>query len=539
MTVLWRLSLTDKSLINDKNLVVIELIMSPNTLKNNKRIARNTLALYFRTFITMLVGLYTGRVMLQALGIENYGINNVVGGIVGFSGILTGSMGQGVSRFMTFSLGKDTLERQKVVFSTCVNAQIIIAIIVCLMLEVVGVWFLNYEANIPERRMVAANWVLQCSIFSLGIGLINSPFSGLIVAHEHMGIYAYMSIADVILRLSMCFAILYYGGDRLILLSLLGVLEGIGMTLFYNWYSRRCFQEARYHFKSFDKALYKEMISFSGWNLFGNSAWIFSTQGVNMLINVFFGVAFNAARGIAVTVNGAVQSFVGNFTVSFTPQITKSYAAGDIDYAVGLANKGTKFTWLLMYVFIVPVCCEADILLKLWLGTPPEWSAVFLRFAMFESLAVQFGQTLLNLIRADGRVKKYNLTVTAFAALVFPLTWFLYHLGAPVWSTYVIFIVVYGFLNIIRFITLRRLMDFSTRRFLNDCLWPCIIVSFTSFIIPLVLCYCMKPGVIRFLINVPIAVLWTTLCCTYLGLTKHEREFFIVKVKDVLVKIRR
>lgn len=510
-----------------------------DTLANNKRIAKNTIALYFRTFITMIVGLYTGRVMLQALGIDNYGINNVVGGIVAMSSLITGTMSQAISRYITYALGKGDKEHLKTMFSTSVNAQVVMSLIAVIVLEIGGLCFLNTVAQIPSGRENAAFWVFQCSLISLAIGLVSSPYNALLVAHERMGIYAYTSIAEVILKLAICFIIMTYRGDRLVLLAVLTVLVGLGMRVFYGWYCGKNFEEAHYSSKIFDKGLLKELTVFSGWNLLNNGAYIFATQGVNMLINVFFGVAYNAARGIANTVNSAVQSFVGNFTMAFSPQITKSYASGDKAYAIHLCNRGTKFSWLLMYIFIVPVCCEADTLLRLWLGKAPEWSALFLRFAMFESLSVCSGQNLFRLIQSDGNVKNYTVHAAITAGFIFPLTWIAYLLGTPVWLSYVIFIIDFLVLNLVRFYDLKKLMPFSIRQHIKDAIVPCLIVSVTSFIIPLVVCYYMNPDTIRFLVNVPISVLWTIICCILFGLTKNERNFFWDKAKLITAKLKK
>ena len=504
--------------------------------ENNRRIAKNTLALYFRTFITMIVGLYTGRVMLQALGVENYGINAVVGGIVGMSALITSTMSQAISRYITYALGKGEKEGLKTMFSTSISAQIVMALVVVLVLEVVGVWFLNSGANIPEGRMEAANWVLQCSIVSLIISLVGSPFGALIIAHERMAIYAYMSIVDVTLKLVICFVIMAYGGDRLILLALLQVAIAFGMQIFYGWYCGRNFEEAHYNPQVFDKGLMKELTAFSGWNLMNNGAYVFATQGVNMLINVFFGVVYNASRSVAMTVNGAIQSFVGNFTIAFSPQITKSYAAGDTSYAVHLVIKGTKFTWLMMYIFIVPVFMEADILLQLWLGEVPEQAALFLRFAMFESLAVSSGQNLFKLIQADGHVKKYTIHAAITAGFIFPLTWLSFYLGAPVWTAYLIFIIIFLIMNLVRFYALKRLMPFSIRQFMKDAIIPCLIVSVASFIVPIIVAYYMEQSVIRFFVNGTVSVLWTIVCCVLFGLTKNERFFFYDKAKLLINK---
>lgn len=506
---------------------------------NNKRIAKNTIALYFRTFITMIVGLYTGRVMLHALGVDNYGINNVVGSIVAMSSLITATMSAAISRYITYALGKGDKDQLKTLFSTSVNAQIVMSIIAIVVLEIGGLWFLNTVAQIPQGREMAAFWVFQCSLISLTIGLVSSPYNALLVAHERMGIYAYTSIAEAMLKLAICFIILAYGGDRLILLAILTVLVGLGMRIFYGWYCGKNFYEAHYSPKIFDKGLLKELTVFSGWNLLNNGAYTFATQGVNMLINVFFGVAYNAARGIANTVNAAVQSFVGNFTMAFSPQITKSYASGDKAYAIHLGNRGTKFSWLLMYIFIVPVCCEADTLLRLWLGKAPEWSALFLRFAMFESLAVCSGQNLFRLIQSDGHVKSYTIHAAITAGFIFPLTWIAYTLGAPVWLSYVIFIIDFVVLNLVRFYDIKKLMQFSIRQHIKEVIIPCVMVSITSFIVPLGICYYMNPGIIRFLVNVPICVLWTVVCCILFGLTKNERNFIWDKTKLAIERIRK
>lgn len=509
--------------------------MSDNS-SNNKRIAKNTIALYCRTFITMIVGLYMGRVLLHALGVDDYGINNVVGGIVAMSSLITATMSMAISRYITFALGKGDKCQLKTMFSTAVNAQIVMSFLAVVILEIFGLWFLRGGAQIPEGRGIAAFIVFQCSLVCLVIGLISSSYNSLIVAHEKMGVYAYASIVDAILKLLICFAISLYDGDRLIIYSFLHVAVVFFVQLFYAWYCGKNFEEAHYSIKVFDKRLLKELSVFSGWNLLNNGAATFATQGVNMLVNAYFGVAFNAARGIAIQVNTAVQGFVNNFTVAFSPQITKSYAAGDKEYAILLGNRGTKFAWLLMYVFIVPVCCEADTLLSLWLGDAPEWSALFLRFAMFESLAVCSGQNLFKLIQADGHVKNYTIHAAITAGLIFPVTWIAYIIGFPVWVSYAFFIVDFLLLNFVRFYDLKQLMPFSVRNHLCDAIIPCLIVSITSFSLPLIICHYMEQGIVRFLINVPLSILWTVVCCFIFGLSNKERHFFIDKA---LVTIKR
>lgn len=503
--------------------------------ERNKRIAKNTMMLYIRTFITMIVGLYTGRVMLEALGIDNYGIQNVVGGIVAFSSLIVGTTAAASSRYITYALGEGNLNKMRNVFTTVANVQIAMGFTAVVFLEIGGVWFLNCYANIPEVKMVAANWVLQCSILTTFIGLVSTPYNACIIAHERMSIYAWMSIIDAVIKLAICYIIMAYNKDRLILYSTLLAIVQIVMTIFYAIYSRLNFEEVRYQFK-IDKALLKEMASYSGWNLFGNTVWILNTQGINMLINVFFGVAYNAARGVATTVNGCVQGFVNNFTTAFTPQITKSYAAGDYSYCYRLVNQSSKITWFLMYVFIVPVCIESKTLLSLWLVKVPPMADVFLCFTMFESLAVSSSQNLFRLIQANGNVKRYTVEVSLYGFMVFPLTWIAYRLGAPVWSSYPIFIFIYFTLVVFRFKALERLTTYNWNSFVNEVFVPCIKVSIISFIIPLGITYYWAPSILRFFVMVPISVLNVALTIYIFGLSIEEKIFVKKKLQILIEK---
>lgn len=505
--------------------------MSDNS-SNNKRIAKNTIALYFRTFITMIVGLYTGRVMLQALGVENYGINSVVGGIVAMSALITGTMSVAIQRYLTYGLGKGDKEKLKLTFSTAVTTQIIMSAIVVLALETIGLWFLNSQAQIPDGRMYAANWVLQCSIVTLVVGLISTPYNAVIVAHERMSIYAYTSIAEAVLKLAICFAIMAFGGDRLILLAILQVAVGIGMRLFYGWYCGRNFEEARYSIKVFDKGLLKEITVFSGWNMFGNTSWILNTQGVGMLINVFFGVVYNAAQGVANTINSCIEQFVDNFTVAFNPQITKMYAGKDYSNCYRLVNRGSRFSWMLMLVFIVPVFIEADQLLALWLVEVPEMASLFLRFALFNSLALKFSQPLYTLIQAQGNIKRYTIEACLWGCIIFPITWLLYLAGAPVWSTYPVAIVVRFSITILRLISLKRLTSYQWKSFVTETAKPCLITFVLAFSLPLTIAFFWHESVLRFFILAPLSALWVGVICFGLGLEPNERKIIVDQIKN-------
>ena len=489
----------------------------------NKRIAKNTLMLYFRTFITMLVGLYTGRVMLAALGVDDYGIRNVVGGIVSMSSLITGAVSSTITRFITYALGEGDRQRMKLVFSTSVNVQIVMSLIAVVALELVGVWFLNAHAVIPEGRVTAAHWVLQCAILQLVLGLICSPYNAVIVAHEHMSIYAYMSIVDVLLKLGVCFAVMAYGGDRLIFLATLTVCIGLAMRVFYGWYCGRHFEEAHYDIRLFDKSFVREMSQFTGWYLAGNAVWVFNTQGLNMLINVFFGVAYNAARGVAMTVTSALSSFVHNFTAAFIPQITKSYASGDRNRLVVLMFQGTKIVWFLFILLIIPVFIEADVLLKLWLGEPPEHAVIFLRFALIESWSISISFALHNAILASGKLKRVQVRISVYTAFIFPITWLCFKFGAPAWTSYAVFILLNTTAKGFTISELRRIIDFPALSFMNKVVLRCAIVTTVAFILPAFVAMQMTHPLCRFLTVVPLSGLWTIVCVYIIGIDKSER----------------
>ncbi len=492
--------------------------------------------LYVRTFFTMIVSFWTSRLMLDALGIDNYGIKNVVGSIVGFSGLLTGAMSAAGSRFITYALGKGDINEMKEVFRSSFHVQILISIIVFLLLELLGVWFLNSEANIPGGRMYAANYVLQTAIFSLIVGLMTVPYNSLIIAHERMSLYAYMSIVEAGLQLGSVFCVLHSSFDKLILLSILQLICSIGTTLFYAIYSRRNFDEARLSLK-FNWKRIKEICSFSGWTYIGNATWIFNTQGLNMLVNVFFGVAFNASRGIAGTVNGCIQNFVNNFSMAFTPQITKSYAAGDENYCYLLVNRGTRITCMLQILFMAPVFMEAHNILQIWLVEVPPQSEIFLRFALIESFVLSMSGSLMKLIRANGKIKRIVLETSIFSCLVFPLTWASFKVGMPVWSSYPIMIIIYSILLLFYLHESSRLTTYNWRDFLRSVLKPTFAVILSSFIPTVIIYSFLEETLIRLFVMGPVIVLLTSFNIYIWGLDNSERQFVNNKLKSLKIKI--
>lgn len=512
--------------------------MNINTQQaNNKRIAKNTLLLYFRMIITMIVTLFTSRIVLDTLGETNYGIYNVVGGVVTMFSVLSSSLSGAISRFITYELGKKNLENLKLIFSTSVNIQIIMSIIIFLLCEVIGGWFLNEKMNIPSERMEAANFILHCSIITFVINLISVPYNATIIAHERMNVFAYISILEVSLKLLVAYLIYLSPFDKLKIYALLILSISAILRFIYSFYCKHHFEEANYNCKLFDKRVFKEMFSFAGWNLFGNTAYMLNTQGINMLINIFFGVTTNAARAIVVQVDTAIQQFVNNFMTAINPQITKSYAIGDYEYMYKLVCRGTKFSFFIMYIFVVPIVLEAETILKIWLNQVPADTTIFMRLVVISSLASLIGNSLYCAIQSTGHIKRYQVIVTLVGCLVFPLTWIAYKLGAPAYSTYIIYAILYFSLNFIRLSTLKRLMNFKVEYFIYNIFAKIGICAIVCFIMPGMIAYCMPPSITRFLLVCFSSILWSVGCIYFIGFDKVERDYFTIKIKNILKRI--
>lgn len=503
-----------------------------DTSANNKRIAKNTLLLYVRTLFIMLVTFYTSRVVLNTLGVTDYGIYNVVGGVVIMFSVISSSLSSSISRFIIYELGHGDFDRLKRIFTTSVNIQIGISLVTLVLAETFGVWFLNTKMNIPSERMGAANWVLQCSLVSFVINLISVPYNACIIAHEKMSAFAYISILEAVLKLTVVYMLLISPYDKLATYAVLLVIVALLIRLTYGQYCKRHFEESRYSFV-YDRPLVKEMTSFAGWSFFGNGAYMLNVQGVDMLINIFFGVTFNAARGIATQVQNAVMQFVNNFTVAVNPQITKSYAAGEMDYMYRLVCRGARFSYFLLLVFVVPIICEADYILRLWLKTVPEYVPVFLRLSFFGALMTLLGNSMLTAISATGNIRRYQIWITTVGCLVFPLTWMAFEFGAPPQATYVIYIVIYFLLNFVRLYISKGLLDFPVRLYLSDVILKVIIVSVVSFILPLLVVCNLDEGFLRLCVTCIVSVVSTASAIFILGLEKTER----IKILNKLITI--
>ena len=505
----------------------------PSSVSNNKRIAKNTLILYFRMLLTMGVSLYTSRVILEALGVADYGIYNVVGGIVAMFGILSGSLSSAISRFITFELGKGDFNRLKRIFSTSVNIQIILIAIIVVLMETIGLWFLNYKMVIPEGRLVAANWVFQFSVVTFAINLLSVPYNAVIVAHEKMSAFAYISIVDCTLKLIVAFVIAYNPFDRLVYYGVLIMIVGLINRSIYAIYSKRHFEEATYSFL-LDTDLMKEMFGFAGWNFLANGAYMLNTQGVNVIINIFFGVTVNAARGIAEQVNHAVQSFVSSFSTAINPQITKSFANGDKETAFDLVYKGAKYAFLLMLVLSLPILFETETILKLWLKKPPEYSISFVRWTILGTMTTTMGNTLLTLVLAHGNIKKYQIFITLFGVLPFPMTWLAFKLHFDVIYAYIIYFVVYYGLIYVRLYLVHDITGIPWKLYIKKVVFRTHVVCAASVLAPYYVVQMLTPSMLRLVITCVVSVISSCFFSFFLGMTKNERVSVISKVNKYI-----
>ena len=505
-----------------------------NTAQNNKRIAKNTLLLYVRMLFMMAVSLYTSRVVLHTLGVEDFGIYNVVGGVVAMFSVISGSLSAAISRFITYELGKGNKEKLTRIFSSSVTIQLGLGLIILILAEAIGVWFLNAKMTIPASRMYAANWVFQLSILTFIINLISVPYNAAIIAHEKMSAFAYISILEVVAKLIIVYMLLWSPFDKLIFYAILMASVALIIRFVYGYYCKRHFEECTYHF-IFDKELLKKMFGFAGWNFLGAGSSLLMTQGVNILINLFFGVTFNAARGIANQVDNAVQQFVNNFTTAVNPQITKSYASGDLLYMHKLVCVGSKYSLFLTWFFALPILLETNMILKIWLKNIPEYASIFLRLTLCISLISVISNTLVTSMLATGNIKRYQIIVGGLGMCVFPLSYIAYKFSLPVESAYIIHFLIFIMQLVCRLYLLRNMIKLNIRFFLKNVLIKDMNVILLSSILPLSIFILMQDSIHRLILIIISSIISNIVVIYFCGMTVYEKKMiqkYIIKIKE-------
>ncbi len=492
----------------------------------DKRIAKNTVFLYIRTLVIMFISLYTSRVILKALGVEDFGVYNAVAGVVSMFGVLSAALSISISRFITYELGKNhhDIERLQKLFSTSLNIQFFLSFIILIIGETVGLLFLNYKLNIPPDRLVAANWVWQCTLIAFIVNLLSVPYNASIIAHEHMSTFAYVSIFDAILKLGTCFVLFFLPWDKLIIYAILHVIVALLVRFIYVIYCKRNFSECQYILVK-DKSLAKEMFGFASFSFLNNTTNILNSQGLNILINIYFSVIYNAARGIATQVEGAIMQLVNNLTVAVNPQITKSYAIGDKDRVYNLVCQGTKYSYYLLLFFAIPVILETSYILHLWLVEVPYYAVTFTRLSLLGAMVKMLGNTGYTACMATGTIKRYSIWITSVGIMAFPLAWVAFSMGAPAEYAYYVFIVVYILVEIVRLMLMKQMLDFPISMFLREVILNIFIVTPIVLFLPILVYSQMNSGVIRFLTVLIISILSTLIGVYAIGLKKSERLF--------------
>ena len=495
---------------------------------NNKRIAKNTLLLYVRMLFGMLVSLYTSRVILQTLGVEDYGVYNVVGGVITMFTFLNSAMSSATSRYITFEIGKGNMEQLKKVFSTSLQIHAVIALLIVILGETVGLWFLMNELVIPVGRMDAAMWVYQCSIVSCVVGIMSVPYNADIIAHEKMSAFAYISVLESILKLAIVYLLVVLPFDKLKVYAVLVLMVGLLIRYIYTRYCHKHFEESHYIHR-IDKSLLKGMSSFAGWSFWGNLAAILYSQGLNMMLNIFFGPVVNAARGIAIQIQSVVQQFVYNFQMALNPQITKTYASGELDRMHSLMFRSARFSFMLLFFLSLPIMLETNYILTLWLGIVPENTVIFARIIIAISLIYTIANPCVIANQATGKVKVYQAVVGGLLLLILPISYIVLKMGAPAYSVFIVHFCVESVAQFARMYMLRNMIDLPLWSYVKNIYLPIMGVVLLSVVLPMLVYNNMQEGIIRLLTVGMTCVISVAITSLFVGMTRNERTFLIDK----------
>lgn len=488
----------------------------------SKRIAKNTCFLYIRMFLVMAVSLYTVRVVLRTLGVEDYGIYSAVGGIVTSLSFVTSVLASASQRFFSIDLGKNDLYSLKKTFSVMVFLYIIVALLILLIAETIGLWFLENKMTIPESRMDAAYWVFQCSIITFIISVVSSPYQALIIAKEKMNIYSIVGIVDVILKLILVYLLVFVDIDKLKLYSMLMVAVTISCQSVYALYSFCSYRETHLSLM-LDKNIVRSVLSFSTWSVFGSLSFICNSQGVNLILNVFFGPIVNAAYMIGNQIKTTVNLFSSNFYIAVRPTMIKEYATGNMAYVRKLVFFSTKAIFSLLFVIVFPISMEIDGILKLWLGEVGDYMVIFVRLMLVYAIIVSLSDPLTTIAQASGSVKKYYLQVDGFTLLTLPISYFAFQLGFSPEFVFVISIVIFLCAHFIRLHVVRNYMPLSISDYTISILVRIAIVVLVTFILSMLAVSWLSDSLISMIVSGLIEVLISAVSCYLFLLNKFER----------------
>jgi len=498
---------------------------------NSNRIAKNAVFLYFRSFLVLLISLYTSRVILRVLGVVDYGIYNVVGGVITMLGFLNQSMQATFQRYYNVEMGKGNDEGVREMFRTSLSTQVLLALLVVVLAETLGLWFVKHKLVIPEERMVAALWIYQVTIVSFIITVFCAPFGAIITAYERMGVFAIISVIDAVLKLLIVFLLEFIPYDSLIVYAVLLLLISFLNILFYVLYCKRKIPTTDIKL-NWDKASLKSMFSFSGWSLLGTLAQTLKTQGINIVLNMFFGPVVNAARGIASQVLHAVNHFIHSFQTSFRPQLTKSYASGDYDYMTKLYYSATKISYYLIFTISLPIILETPLILHLWLGdNVPEYTVVFTRLVLLTAFVSAFANPTSCIAYATGNIKWFSIIVSGLNLMILPIVYVFLKLGYGSVSALVVSLVMTILVQLTRIIVTSKITVLDLRDYFKNVVLPTTIYSLLCPCIPYLVHKMMAPGFLRLIVMCVISVAASLALAWLVGLNKYEKQLALSKLK--------
>lgn len=492
------------------------------TNQKYKRMAKNAGMLYIRMLLTMAVTLYTSRVVLQTLGVDDFGIYHVVAGFVTMLGFLNSAMSSATQRFLAFELGKAGDKDVRGIFSMSLNIHILIAVLVLILGETVGLWFVKNQLTIPAERMIAAEWVFHFALLSFMVTIVSVPYNALIIAHERMSVFAWVSIIDVMLKLLIVFMLAWFGMDKLTLYAVLSLAVVFIIFMVYRSYCKSRFTESRFRLY-WDKQLFNIMLSYTGWNLWGNIAGVMSGQGVNVLLNIFFGPSVNAARAIAMQISGALNSFVQNLQAAINPQIIKSYAAGDMSYMHRLVCYGAKYNFFVLLLLSLPVLNNVEEILSVWLGVVPEGTAIFAQLVICTILIDSLSPSLMTAAQATGHIKLYQFVVGGILLLNVPASYIILKAGGAPQTVFYVAIILSVIALLARIQLISKLVNMKKSKYIADALVPVASVSALVFVINTFVDSHFTVSLLGFLLSVVTSGVLVVIAVLIVGLKQSER----------------
>lgn len=502
-------------------------------LQQNGRIARNTLMLYFRMALIMLVTLYTSRVILNALGVVDFGIYNVVAGVVVLFSFLNSALMNASQRYLSIAVENNETNSIQDVFSSCMMLHLLLCVILIVLAETVGLWFLNEKLSIPSERLTAANWVYQSAVLSTCINVIRVPYHSMIIAEEDMSFFAYLSIVEAILKLTIAYIITVFAYDRLISYSILLLIVTLLVCFIYAYKCHKSYS-VELSFRP-QKYLIGEIALFSGWNILGGVADVGYKQGTNMILNLFFGVTLNAAMGIAMQVRGAVYSFVSNLQIAANPQIIKSYSGGEYGRYQNLVYRISKYSFLLIYILALPIIINMHVLLDFWLKTPPEYAYSFCTLTLIFCLVDSLSGPLWTSMQAMGNIRNYQIVISVLLLLNLPFTYVALSRDMSPDSLLFIQIAICAVSLCVRLLFSHHYAKLSVRQYLKEVLLPIIGVISLSLPIPLILGYCFS-GIEKLIGTIVTSLVFSTLSVWHIGLKESERSIATNLIRNKWLK---